>query len=190
MAIPKFHSPEDIPEHFPEHFPEGVLDAYLRRRFINETHTFLNYIVVGVNEDRWQELRYDRFPRWQGLPHDQFPFLHQAWEDTVGQFRRLEQSVINIGPGEVARHGLGGAQLKFKLANVARWSERLGDGDLPTPDDATMARLPAKWRKYIRHLLNSINNLLKSILDAVGAGSALQEIKDAIKDALAWLFDD
>ena len=160
MPIPQFTMPR-----------VGDDEGTLRTRFIKETHAFLNYIVVGDNEDRWQ-----------GLRPDQFPFLHQAWEEVAFTFWELEERLVQIESSEIHRHGLGGGQLKFKLANVARWSRRLGETDRTV--------LPQRWKKYIQHLLDSINNLLKSILDAVGAGSAIQEMKDAIKDAIKWLFDD
>ena len=176
MPIRTFTFPD---ENIPANIPQDAQDGFLRRRFVQETHAFLHYLVRGDLEGPYS-----------GLPHDQFPFLHRAWNEVAGRFLELDQSVMHIESRTVARHGIGGAQLRFKLGNVARWSQRLGAVDLPTLDEAPMARLPDNWRKYIQYLLDSINNLLNSILKALGAGSAVQEIKDAIKDAIKWLFDE
>ena len=184
MPIPTFTFPEDLPGGILEHVQDGML----RQRFVRETYAFLSYLVEGDREEGEAEARYEAEDRYPGLSADEFPFLHQAWNEVGGSFHTLAQSVMHIESPTVARHGIGGAQLRFKLGNVARWSQRLAD--LPSPDGAPMMRLPRPWRKYIQYLLDSINNLLKSILAAVGAGSAVQEIKDAIKDAVRWLFED
>ena len=166
MPIPRFTMPEAYED-----------DGALRTRLIQETNAFLNYIVVGDEEDRWD-----------GLLGHRVPFLSEAWTDVAGSFNELADSVTDIDPKAVTRHGIGGAQLKFKLANVALWSERLGrDFSL---GKAYRWRLPGRWRDYIDYLLESIDTILESILDALGFGSAPSEMKEAIANSIKWLFDE
>lgn len=89
----------------------------------------------------------------------------------------LADSVANLAPGQVVRHGLGGAQLDFELATVRYWAQRFIDRQSIALDRAA--------KGVLRWLLNAINTLLTSLASAVGAGTALQEMKDAIRDAIA-----
>lgn len=65
-------------------------------------------------------------------------------------------------------HGLSGEQLRFKLNNV-QLRERVFRSNV------TFGPL--------RRLINAIDTLLESILDAVPGGGALKELKDAALDA-------
>ena len=149
MPIPPFTFPD---ANIPANIRPDAQDGFLRRRFVKETHAFLSYIVEGNEEDQWP-----------GLPADRLPFLHQAWIEVAGRFRTLEHSVTHIESRTVARHGIGGAQLRFKLGNVARSRERLNH----LPEDVPMGCLPGKWRDYIDDLLESIDTILESILEAL-----------------------
>ena len=95
--------------------------------------------------------------------------MRHAWEDAEPQFDALQNAIAQLDADTVTRHGLAGPQLDFKLATVAHWATRFSGG--ATTD-------------VLRRLLDAINNLLHSLLDATGTGSALSELKDAIRDAL------
>ena len=167
MPIPQFTMPSADAD-----------DGELRQNFVQKTYTFLEYLVKGEEGG---------FRALSGLDD---PFLDQAWNEVAGSFSALEKSVTHIDSLKVSRHGIGGAQLRFKLGNVARWSQRLTELGSPERDFLNNWRLPDRWRDYIEYLLESINNLLTSILEALGFGTDVQEMKDAIKDAINWLFDE
>ena len=103
--------------------------------------------------------------------------MGDAWREVEPEFEVLAGSVADLTPGQVVRHGLGGAQLDFKLATVRYWAQRFID----------QQPIALIWsaKRLLWFLLNAINTLLKSLASAVGAGTALQEMKDAIRDAIA-----
>ncbi len=143
-------------------------DAVLRRDFVNYTMNLLNYIVANNVESNLQIT-----PVHSALAtHMQNAW--QEWQETSPLFGNLPQLVQEIDNAAVMDHGLYGAQLRFKLANVEWWSQQvnLAEQNLQT----------AMWIANIWRLLESIDTLLESILAALGVGSALTEIKDSIKN--------
>ena len=103
--------------------------------------------------------------------------MGDAWKEVEPEFEVLAGSVADLAPGQVVRHGLGGAQLDFKLATVRYRAQRFIDRQ---PTTLIWAGKGLLWL-----LLDAINTLLKSLASAVGAGTALQEMKDGIRDAIA-----
>lgn len=92
-----------------------------------------------------------------------------AWSDVSGRFDGLVLAVEQLPDEVIQRHGLEGAQLEFKLGTVrtsSRLYSRYGTGRL------------------LRRLLEAIDTLLDSILDATGFGSAISEFKDAVRDSI------
>jgi hypothetical protein len=82
--------------------------------------------------------------------------------------RRLESRIRNLTKDQLREHGLYGRQVAFKLAVIRFFYGRyllIGKGILKKP-------------------LGVIDDVLKSILDAVGDGGAISEIKDFIKDSI------
>lgn len=65
-------------------------------------------------------------------------------------------------------HGLSGDQLRFKLKNIEHRERRLRARPFFRP---------------LKRLVHTIDTLLQSILEAVPAGGALRELKDAALDA-------
>ena len=96
--------------------------------------------------------------------------MKAAFEEVKGSFDNLAVQAANIQLTNIQSHGLGGAQLDFKLRTVEFWADRV--------------RHPNIGSRWIRRLLDAIDTLLDSILDAVGIGSSIKEIKDAIRDAM------
>ena len=75
--------------------------------------------------------------------------------------RTLESRIRNLKEDQLREHGLYGWQLAFKLAVIQFFYGRyllIGKG-------------------ILKKLLGIIDDLLKSILDAVGGGGAISEIK-------------
>ena len=90
-----------------------------------------------------------------------------AWEDLLPQFRSVDERLNDERVDEnISQHGLYGAQLRFKMFVVHRWLTR--------------------WLAHItplRHLLKVVDDLLDSILAAVGAGGAISEFKKAVEES-------
>lgn len=98
------------------------------------------------------------------------PPMRAAWEEARPRFDYVAARAAEIGPGAIAEHGLAGRQLQYKLAVVEHRNgifRSLG-GVLG-----------------FRRVIEAIDTLLKSILDAAGVGGGLAEIKDYIGHATA-----
>ena len=90
-----------------------------------------------------------------------------AWTDVHPQFDDVAERLNDERLDEnLAQHGLYGAQLRFKLYVVHRWFSRW------------LARTAP-----LRHLLKVVDDLLDSILAAVGAGGAISEFKKAVEES-------
>jgi hypothetical protein len=139
----------------PEDNPVPALIAFIR-----ELEIFLDELV----ETNTDPLGHSLF--WPPLYREMRP----AWEEArqAGYFNSVIESVENISNGEIRRHGLHGQQLRFKLAVVRFY----------------YAQYISVGKRVLKKLLSIIDDLLKSILDAVGAGGAISEIKDFIKDSV------
>lgn len=138
-------------------FP-GPSDHERLQQFICWVHDFLGDIVEFGRSPTGQEI----------FAEELLEPMRAAWSDVESDFHRLSNSVADIPPERMREHGLIGSQLKFKLATVT-WRWRLFQARGRTP--------------LFRRLLNTIDTLLNSILSAVGSGTAISEIKDAIRDA-------
>jgi hypothetical protein len=103
---------------------------------------------------------------------DLLPRMRQAWGELErqGDFRKVERQIQQIEPGDRRwrDHGLRGRQLAFKLA-VIRFLQ---------------GRYYLLGKSILRKLLDTIDDLLKSILDAVGGGRGILELKDFIKHSI------
>lgn len=95
--------------------------------------------------------------------------MRNAWGDVEQSFDELAESVVGLDTRQVEIHGLSGNQLDFKLATVRYWAQQFNG---------------RAAKSVLRRLLNAINTLLVSLATAAGAGTILQEMKDAIKDAI------
>ena len=145
---------------------EEVGDAEKRRDFLLWVRKTLGHLVEEADREYWRVF----------VP-DLIGPMEDAWGEVEPQFEVLADSAADLAPGQVVRHGLGGAQLDFKLATVRYWAQRF--------IDQQSIALNRAAKGILRWLLNAINTLLTSLASAVGAGTALQEMKDAIRDAIA-----
>jgi len=94
-----------------------------------------------------------------------------AWKAVEHRFNKAIQQVRITANDALEAAGLTGPELKLKLRNVEH-----AFGELVT----------SRVSGTLRHFFDTINSLLKSVAEACGLGTALEEIKDAIRDALAW----
>lgn len=157
MPIPEFELDAD-----------ATNDVVLREYFLTYTRNLLDHIVTNaVDEDNEIATLFTV---------ESANFMKNAWEEVLPLFEAWTGNMRHINPGAIILHGLGGAQLRFKLANVAWWSQQV---NLATENNQT-----GQWIAYIERLLDSIDTLLDSILAASGGGSALKEMKDSIKNAI------
>ncbi len=95
--------------------------------------------------------------------------MDAAWTEVVPVFWDTEKAIQDASEERLGGHGLFGKQLDFKLRVVDWLSGRfqaLGGA------------------KLLKRLLQAIENLLDSIIDAAGTGGAIKEIKEAIKSSV------
>lgn len=102
----------------------------------------------------------------------QIEFLPEvlAEMDRDGHFRRLREAVAGADPRELFAHGLYGTQLSWKLSNINFSLTRF---------------LEERSAALLERLLDSVDALLDSLLGAVPGGSAVKELKEAVRNSIA-----
>lgn len=101
----------------------------------------------------------------------QISFLSEALRE-VNEHEHFENVVALIDRAmaeSLSSHGLEGVQLNWKLSNINFWLERF---------------IGERTAKLLERLLASIDALLKSLLGAVGAGHAIEELKEAVLNSI------
>ena len=141
--------------------PNRDSDAERRYVFIRWTRSILN----AVSTERRLMVGELMEPARRALNE-----INGTFEDLAVRARELDEDVV-------AAHGLGGAQLEFKLATVRHWTRQANAV-------ASNVYLVGKWRDLIRRLLIAIDTILDSILKALRMGSSVKEIKDAILSSI------
>ena len=144
--------------------PVGDADPENRRQFILWTRDVLDLIVQGETDID------DPIPRSLVEP------MSTAWGEAKPLFDDLAIAAANIYADRVVLHGLHGSQLRFKLATIQYWAERV--------NETARRGLRGKWLDFLQRLLTAIDTLLDSILKALGIGSSVKEVKDAIRDSI------
>lgn len=149
-----------MPVEFPQ-FRVGDDDPHdTLRRFVMAVHDFLDELVESNRDPTGQTLFLEQLldamrRAWQEVRHDE-------------HFPRAMNRIRELNEEQLRDHGLYGWQLTFKLAVI-----RLFHG-----------RYLSVGKGILRKLLDIIDGLLKSILDAIGGHGAIAEIKDFIKDSV------
>ena len=147
----------------PVEFPAFSSDGDPRNTlvlFVRAVHDFLGEIV---------ESNHDRFTRplfWEEL----LPPMRGAWREVEEHrhFPEVESRIQRLTEAQFRDHGLYGQQLAFKLAVIRFF----------------YGRYLSFGKGILKKLLDIIDDLLKSILDAIGSGGAISEIKDFIRDSI------
>ena len=102
----------------------------------------------------------------------QIGFLDEVLEELENDahFASLQALVSNMNPNEAFMHGLYNAQLRWKLSNI---------------NFSLTGFLEQRTAALFDRLLSSIDALLDSILGAIPGGSAVKELKEAIRNSVA-----
>ena len=145
---------------------DGANDADKRRDFVLWVKKTLGHLVGEADREYWRVF----------VP-DLIAPMEEAWAEAKSAFEVLADLVVHLNPSQVLAHGLWGAQLEFKLATVRYWAQRF--------IEQQSIGLNRAAKGILRWLLNAINTLLTSLASAVGASTVLQEMKDAIRNAIA-----
>jgi hypothetical protein len=111
-------------------------------------------------------------PSFRVLFEDQIDLFPEAFAEVNKDqlFPILDQLIQQADPDTIIKHGLYGAQLKWKLSNINFHFSRF---------------IENRKASLLDRLLSSIDTLLDSILDAVPGGSAIKELKEALQDSIA-----
>ena len=135
--------------------PRGALVSFVRA-----VHDFLAELIQSNRDRQGQHLFLEDLLRPMG----------RAWQEVEQQryFADVERGIERLTDGQLRDHGLFGWQLAFKLAVIRFFHQRY----------------LAAGKGILRKLLDIIDDLLKSILEAIGGGGAIAEIKDFIKDSI------
>jgi hypothetical protein len=98
--------------------------------------------------------------------------MRAAWAEVenADHFANIQRRIRDVTDQTTwTDHGLNGQQLRFKLAVIRFFHQRY---------------IAIGGRRLLKKLLDIIDDLLDSILEAIGAGGAISEIKDFIKDSV------
>lgn len=102
----------------------------------------------------------------------QIRFLEEVLEEMENDahFASLQALVSNMDPNKAFVHGLYGSQLRWKLSNI---------------NFSLTGFLEQRTAALFDRLLSSIDALLDSILGAIPGGTAVKELKEAIRNSVA-----
>jgi hypothetical protein len=148
-----------MPVEFPE-FRAGDDAHDALKRFMMAVREFLDELVQKNQDEAGRHLFFEHL----------LDAMRDAWKEVNEHehFPRVANRIGNLTEAQLRDHGLSGRQLTFKMAVI-----RLFHG-----------RYLSVGKGILRRFLNIIDDLLKSVLEAVGAGGAIAEIKDFIKDSV------
>jgi len=140
-----------------------------------ETVEYLQQFIVFLHDFFHQiEESTDEIDEQTGNPlfeSQQIGYLSEVLEevDEDQHFNQLHELVSNMDPRMAHAHGLYGSQFRWKISNInfsfARYIEQ-------------------RSAALFERLLSSIDALLDSILGAVPGGSAIKEVKEAIRNSI------
>ena len=101
-------------------------------------------------------------------------YLRAAWEETQPEIGRMRQRIRTVQNYRLERSGLTRRSLRGKLYVLKYWVGQAVEGIAG-----------AFW-----HVLDNLNSIFESILNAVGAGDALRELKDLFHNGRKDLDDN
>jgi hypothetical protein len=144
-------------------FPTGAEDVSnreLMKRFLD-----------AVRELLGQALREGRDPKGNPLFYEELlPLLRDGWGGLDGHVERLKAAVDRIPDDRIEDHALDGAEFLMKIRVVRFFADRFqalgGIGPF-------------------RRLLETLEGLLDSIIDAAGTGGAIKEFKEFVRNSTA-----
>lgn len=154
-----------MPVEFPQ-FSGGGDPTDTLDEFVKQVHDFLAEIVRSDRDPISAEPLFEQ---------ELVPAMRAAWDEVkrAGLFDDVGMRIRDARPRPEATfgpHGLTGQQLRFKLAVIRFFHGRY---------------IARGGRRLLKKLLDIIDDLLDSILEALGVEGAISEIKDFIKDSIA-----
>jgi len=160
-----------------------------RGRILHFASELQSFISELIDEDRGENIYFVA---------ELYRPMAAAWKLSGQHFQDLYLRIENVGDDELFKHGLRGRELEFKLAVINYlWSKFADLKELP-PEEG-IKRIPwlfwypsvaikASFSNYLRwllkRLLEAIDKLLTSVLDAVGASGAVAEFKDFMESSI------
>jgi hypothetical protein len=129
--------------------------------FLGETLDFLKMLVYEGEDAENRPL----------FIEDLLPEIREAWEEFREDLNvENAQKLINETPGSVLQsYGLYGSQLRLKLSAISSWRERF---------------FGKRTKKLLLRLLDAIDTLLDSLMQAAGIDKAIKEIKDILRNSI------
>ena len=137
---------------------ESVSDLDLMKLFLDALRDLLLGIVKEGRDRQGQELFFPEL----------LPLLRDGLGNLDNHVDRLKSAVGEISEERVADHALEGAEFRMKIRIVRFFSDRF-------------ERMGGVWP--FRRLLDTLEGLLDSIIDAAGTGGAIKEYKDFVRNS-------
>ena len=112
----------------------------------------------------------------KGVDNDGQPIFHEEllapMREVIGEldwhFNKLLVAISETPDDRIHEHALQGPQLSFKLRVVRFFADRFAETSGPS---------------QLRKLLDTLEGLLDSIIDAAGTGGAIKEYKDFVRNS-------
>ena len=137
---------------------ESASDRDLMKQFLDALKDLLIGVVKEGRDRHGQELFFPEL----------LPLLRDGLGNLDGHVDRLESAVDGIPAEKVADHALEGPEFRMKIRIVRFFSNRF-------------EQMGGVWP--FRRLLDTLEGLLDSIIDAAGAGGAIKEYKDFVRNS-------
>lgn len=143
----------------PVEFPTGQGEPRAELvTFVHRVQEFLDELVDSNRDPFGNPLFYPEL----------LELMRGAWGEGRPEVERVAILIRNAPLDRLGQHGLTGRQLRFKLGVIGHFNRLY----------------ISTGKSYLRKLLEVVDILLKSILEAVGAGGALSELKEYIEKSL------
>lgn len=142
----------------PQQFDQS--DSELRMAFLDAVFELLMEVSESGTDPNGRPL----------FEEEMLPFLRDAAAEVQENFSALQFRASELQPEQIFPHGLAGDQLRFKLAATSM-RERI------------YRQVGGAFN--FRWLLDTLEGLLDSIIDASGAGGAVKEFKEAVRNSTA-----
>lgn len=130
---------------------DAATSRYFLKRFLSDTIVFLRRLALEENDVFIAEMREPLRLAWNDF---------EETFDIEFAFGRIDA----ISNADLESHGLYGNQLAFKLSTIDFWLAKFN--------------LNKGW---LKKLLEAIDNLLESLLEAAGLKGAIKEIKKGME---------
>lgn len=143
---------------FPTGYEEDVGHVKLLQEFLRGLYELLQDVIEKGADNRGQPIFHEEL----------LGPMREAFEELGDHFQRLHVAIPKTPKERIFDHALRGRQLSFKLRVVRFFADRFALTGEPSP---------------LRKLLDTLEGLLDSIIDAAGTGGAVKEFKDFVRNS-------